>query len=387
MKHDVRDWDGRTDFFHSSKWFFIRPFAIFLISAALVVGGIAIAINYVFNEYILPVDINDPTPITVVIENASSAATIAKVLYEACGEGQEGLIANKAVFKIYVDFIGKASKLKAGTYVLSKNMDIPQIVDELCKGNPAKSTIRFTITEGSTVEDIADTLVKAGVLTDSSEFLTLCREASEFDTFSFIKEIPVNPEQARDYEMEGYLFPDTYDVFEDSSAETVITKLLLRFHEIFTDDYIERAKELNMTIDDVITLASMIEKEAKTPDFKKVSAVFHNRLDKDDALGSDAGIQYIYKEKTLLFTDEQLTNPSLYNTRLHKGLPLGPIANPGKAAIEAALYPDETFMEQGYYYFCLKDPETGELVYAKTLNEHEKNVENTRVPGVNLKWH
>ncbi|MEL7608610.1 MAG: endolytic transglycosylase MltG [Bacillota bacterium] len=375
MKRDAQDWDGRTGFFHSSTWLFIRPIAIFLISAALVVGCFVVAIHYVFNEYILPVDINDPTPVTVVIENASSAATIAKVLYEACGEGQEGLIANKAVFKIYVDFVGKASKLKAGTYVLSKNMDIPQIVDELCKGNPAKRTLRFTITEGSTVEDIANTLVKAGVLTDTAEVLALCKDAAEFETFSFVKEIPVNPEQARDYELEGYLFPDTYDVFEGSSAETVITKLLLRFHEVFTDDYIERAQTLNMTIDDVIALASMIEKEAKTPDFKKVSAVFHNRLNKGDTLGSDAGIQYIYKEKTLLFTDEQLKNPSLYNTRLHKGLPLGPISNPGKAAIEAALYPDTEYMEQGYYYFCLKDPKTGELVYAKTLKEHEKNVE------------
>ena len=375
MKRDAQDWDGRTGFFYSSTWVFIRPIAIFLISAGLVVGGIAIAINYVFNEYILPVDINDPTPITVVIENASSAATIAKVLYEAGGEGQEGLIANKAVFKIYVDFVGKASKLKAGTYVLSKNMDIPQIVDELCKGNPAKRTIRFTVTEGSTVEDIANTLVKAGVLTDTADFLALCQTATKFDTFSFVEAIPVNSEQARDYELEGYLFPDTYDVFEGSSTETVITKFLLRFHEVFTDDYIERAQELDMTIDEVISLASMIEKEAKTADFKKVSAVFHNRLNKDDTLGSDAGIQYIYKEKTLLFTSEQLDNPSLYNTRLHKGLPLGPISNAGKAAIEAALYPDADYMEQGYYYFCLKDPNTGELVYAKTLKEHEKNVE------------
>lgn len=359
-------------------WRICRPFLIFVISAAVTFGVLSFAVNYALDKYILPVDMNDPTPITVVVENNSSASTIAKLLYEAGGEGEPGLISNKAVFKIYVDFVGKASKLKAGTYVLSRNMDISQIVDELCKGNPPKRTIRFTVPEGSTIIDIAKILEKAGVITDVEGFYELCKTGSEFKNYSFVENIPVNAEQSRDYALEGYLFPDTYDVFEGSANTIIINKLLMRFLEVFSDDYIARAKELDMSMDDVVTLASIIEREAKPSDFKKVSAVFHNRLSSGDSLGSDAGLQYIYKQNKLILTQEQLENPSLYNTRLYKGLPLGPIANPGKAAIEAALYPDEEYMEDGYYYFCLKDKETGDMVYAKTLEEHEKNVEKYR---------
>jgi UPF0755 protein len=92
-------------------------------------------------------------------------------------------------------------------------------------------------------------------------------------------------------------------------------------------------------------------------------------------LGSDAPLRYIFKTNTLKFTSAQLNDPSLYNTHTYKGLPLGPITNPGRAAIEAALYPDTDFINEGYLYFCLKDPTTGELVYAKTLEEHQANVD------------
>ena len=128
-----------------------------------------------------------------------------------------------------------------------------------------------------------------------------------------------------------------------------------------------------MTIDEVITLASIIEKEAKTADFAKVSAVFHNRIDRDQRLESCATIQYFKNERKLVWTTEELREDSPYNTYLYSGLPVGPICNPSKNAIEAALYPDEQMMEEGYLFFCLGDPDTGELLFAKTLEEHERN--------------
>jgi UPF0755 protein len=354
-------------------WEIIRPAVVMLISLAIAFSCVWLGVNYVLDEYINPVNIDDPTPIVITVKNGDGASDVAKTLYEACGEGQEGLISNKAIFKVYCDFAGKANKLKAGTYVLSKNMDITQMVELICKGNPPKATVKFIVKEGQTIDDIAKVLVEKGLISDPAEFFEVCRTAEGLE-YDFISKIPVDPNEARNFMLEGYLFPDTYVVYEDASPKTIVNKMLLRFFEIFTDEYMTRAQELGLSIDDVVCLASMIEKEAKTADFAKVSAVFHNRLKKGMPLGSDAPLQYIYKTNTLLFTEEQLNNPSLYNTRIHPGMPLGPISNPGKAAIEAVLYPDEEYVKEEYMYFCLKDAETGELVFAKTLEEHNENV-------------
>ena len=131
-----------------------------------------------------------------------------------------------------------------------------------------------------------------------------------------------------------------------------------------------------MSLDDVVTLASLIEKEARQEDdFARVSAVFHNRLGKNMRLQSDAPLKYIFHTSGVLtFTAEQMADTSLYNTHVYEGLPLGPISNPGQKAIDAALYPSKEYTEGEYLYFCLKDSETGELVYAKTLEEHNENV-------------
>ena len=152
--------------------------------------------------------------------------------------------------------------------------------------------------------------------------------------------------------------------------------MLTRFGQIMGDEYTARAAKLNMSVDDVITLASLIEKEARHEnDFTRVSAVFHLRLDKGMKLQSDAPLKYIFHTSVVLtFTAEQMADTSLYNTHVYEGLPLGPIANPGRKAIEAALYPDKEYMNEGYLYFCLMDSETGELIYAKTLEEHNANV-------------
>lgn len=359
-------------------WTFCRPIAITVTSLVIVFAVFATAFSYLLNNYFYPVDPDNATPVVVTIPSGSGASAIAKILYDAGDEGETGLIANKAVFKIYVDFMGKSSSLQAGTYTLSRNMDIDQIVDILCQGNPPRRTVTVVIKEGSTVETIAAQLVEAGMEFAEADFLDLCRTGEAFNEYSFVAAIEQNPAQARDYLLEGYLFPDTYQFYVDSSAETVINRMLVRFNEIFTDEFIARAEEMDMSIDDVVNLASIIEKEAKTADFAKVSAVFHNRIAQNMTFGSDATIQYIVKGNKLVFNAEDLANPSLYNTYLYKGLPLGPITNPGSAAIYAALYPDEEYVADGYLYFCLMSSETGELVFAKTLAEHNANVEKYR---------
>lgn len=365
-------------------WRFFRPLLVFAISLGICGCVFTFAYKFIDKKMIQPVDINDATPVVVTIGNGSGASSIAKKLYEAGGVDENGnlvapgLISSKTVFKIYVDFTGKSSKLKAGTYVLSRNMDVAQIVDVICEGNPPRSTLKLRITEGMTCEQIAHKLVELGVLKKADEFLSLCKTGENFvEKYPFVANIPKNEEQARDYALEGYLFPDTYEIYSDEAAESVIGRLLNRFAQIMSDELKLRAEELNMSVDDVVTLASLVEKEARIKeDFGKVAAVFTNRLAADMRLQSDAPLQYIlHTEGVLKYTDEQLKNPSLYNTHVHRGLPLGPIANPGKQAIEAVLFPNEEYVEEGYLYFCLKDNQTRELVFAKTLEEHQENVE------------
>lgn len=129
-----------------------------------------------------------------------------------------------------------------------------------------------------------------------------------------------------------------------------------------------------MTMDEIITLASMIEKEAKTNDFSRVSAVFHNRLKKNMTLGSDVTVQYFTGSQKMALTDTQTQQSSPYNTYINTGLPVGPICNPSKDAIRAALYPDDTFIRDEYLYFCSMDPREGTLYFSKTLEEHNEAV-------------
>ena len=124
-----------------------------------------------------------------------------------------GLIKSKAAFKIYVDFTGKSSILKSGTYVLSRNMDIPQMVDIICMGNPARQTVKFTVPEGMEIEDMADRLVELGILESKTEFLSLCETGEAFSEYSFVNAILQSEDAgSRRYALEGYLFPDTYEV-------------------------------------------------------------------------------------------------------------------------------------------------------------------------------
>ncbi|MBR3383301.1 MAG: endolytic transglycosylase MltG [Clostridia bacterium] len=361
------------------RWRKVSPWLAAVIGVAITALILMFAVKFAVNKFLRPVDPNDPTPIVVEIPKGSGASAIAKILYEAGGEGERGLIVNKALFKVYVDFIGKSSGLKAGTYVLSRNMSISQITDIICSGNPPRSTVKFTISEGMTVEAVAKKLVDQGILKDSSRFLELCTDAKSFaDKYWFVKNIVDEGREGRVYMLEGYLFPDTYEVYADATEEEVITKMLDRFNEIYTRKYVERAEELELSLDDVVILASMIEKEAKHFDFTKVSAVFHLRLNMGVPLNSDATLGYILKTNSMEFTQEELDYDSPYNTYKFSGLPAGPISNPGVAAIEAVLFPNEQFMEEGYLYFCLMDSNTGALVFAKTAEEHAANVEKYR---------
>jgi UPF0755 protein len=357
-------------------WHYARPIATWILSIGLVAVAVVFAVRFVLSHFISAVDPDDATPYEVVVPQNTSAGQIADLLYHACGEGQKGLIVSSASFKVYVDFIGKANNLKAGTYRLSKNMTIPEIVDVLTEGNPARRTTRFVVIEGKTIEEIAKQIRDNDAIdTDADAFLAMCRDASAFEKYSFIAELP-NADERR-YVLEGYLFPDTYEIYADSTPAEILDKMLTHYYEVYKGEWVSHAQELGLSRDEVMTLASIIEREASVPeDLPRVSAVFHNRLREGMKLESCATLNYVTGLDRYTFSRDEMAITSAYNTYLNPGLPIGPISNPGAAAIYAALYPDEQYLEEGYLFFCNMNPnETHALIFAKTYEEHQANVE------------
>jgi UPF0755 protein len=236
-------------------------------------------------------------------------------------------------------------------------------------------TASLTIIPGWTVEEAADKLLSDNIIKEKETFLSLCRAGETYRDYYFISDVLSSPSVGqRKYVLEGYLSPNTYEIFTNATADDIIKKLLGQTEAAFPATYFERADELKLTMDQVLTLASIIEKEGKTKDFSRVSAVFHNRLKDNMALGSDVTIQYVLNTKKMSLSREDLAVDSGFNTYTRKGLPIGPVCNPSGDAILAALYPDEEFIARKVLYFCSADPDTGELVFARTLKEHEANV-------------
>lgn len=295
----------------------------------------------------------------IVIPKGSSVRATAKLLE------REKMIKSSLVFEFYCKLNKMADRIKAGKYSINNSMDVPEIVETIVSGKALVDTVKFTIPEGYNLVQIVEKLSSLGVV--SPESIQAALEAKKYD-YGFIGQIP-----EREKMLEGYLFPDTYEIYKNTTAEAIIEKLLGRFDQVFTEEYRNRAKELNMSIDQVITLASIIEREAKLDEERpRISAVFHNRLKKDMMLQSCATIQYLFKEPKEVLTYKDLEIESPYNTYKHAGLPPGPIASPGLKAIEAALYPEDS----DFLYFVAKDD--GSHIFTKTYSEHLKAQNNLK---------
>lgn len=364
-------WATQKNPFHIGLWRVMKPLVAVGIGLAVVGAGLVFGYHYVYDHLFSPVDAKSTEQVQVVIKSGSSLSSISQQLED------QGIIRNHTAFKYYVDFSDMSSKLLAGTFTLSPSMTFDDIIDVLKRPTEVYATTTLTFKEGDTIEDYAQMLVKEGLLKNDTTFLSMCRSGVGQESHFFVKQAKTDRETTgvgTPYLLEGYLAPDTYEFYTTANEKDVISKLTGQFNKVFTEEYITRAAELNMTTSQVVTLASILEKEAKTGDFAKVSAVFHNRLKEGMNLQSDATVQYLKEDSKLILTEEDLKEDTPYNTHLYKGLPPGPICNPGQKAIHAALYPDETALKEGYLYFCLGDPLTGEIVYAKTYEEHQKNV-------------
>lgn len=225
-------------------------------------------------------------------------------------------------------------------------------------------TVTVTFREGLTVSETAQLLEENGVCS-AAGFMAVAK--SPLTQYSFISEIE-NP-QERPFLLEGYIFPDTYEFYYNMNPQDVLDKFLKNYESKITDEYKLRAAELGYTMDEVLCIASIIQEEAVDPEMKKVSSVLHNRLNSAyGKLECDVTIFYL-NESVAPYVDDVSVYSELYNAYKRKGLPAGPITNVGVAAIEAALYPEDTD-----YYFFLTDSEMN-FHYAVTWKEHSANVD------------
>ncbi len=356
-------------FWYDWLWKFLRPVLVFAASFVIVCGLVYTGYQKIDSMFFAPMDAADAQTVEFEVASGSSLSTVSRNLESA------GLIHNHTVFKYMADFMGMGQKIQSGDYELSRSMSAMDILDQLISGDGKPLTTKITIIPGWTVEDVAAYLTEQDILDSEEEFLALCRNGESYSGYYFIEEMMKTADYAqRLYALEGYLSPNTYEIYTSSSADTIIKRLLSQTEAAYSLAYDERAQEMGMTMDEVFTLASMIEKEAKTADFAKVSAVFHNRLKKGMTLGSDVTVKYVSGSEKMVLSGSDLDVNSPYNTYLHEGLPIGPICNPSMGAVVAALYPDEQYLAQKYLYFCSTDPDSGELCFTKTLKEHEAAV-------------
>ena len=290
--------------------------------------------------------------ISIKIENGMSTAEIAQKLQD------KGVINNSLGFRILARLEGKDTDFREGIYYLRAGMTINSVLNKLMEG-PENQVVRVTIPEGFTVEDIAKLLASKN-LTTVDEF---CKDAKDFTPYDYMKEAKANKDTK--YAVEGFLFPDTYDFDKSYTAKEIMQIMVDNFDRKLTLDMRKRAEEENLSIFKLVTMASLVEKEAKFQEDRPIIAnVFFKRLKDGMMLQSDATIQYALDEHKEEFSIKDTEYDSPYNTYQHEGLTPGPIGNPGTASINAVLYPADT----NYLYF-VADSE-GHNHYSETYDEH-----------------
>ena len=287
--------------------------------------------------------------IVVTIPKGQSLKATADILHH------RSIITSPTKFIIFARFKGYDKRLKAGEYLLSATMSPAAILEIMVSG--AVKLHKLTVPEGYTLYQIAGLVEKAG-LASQAEFIKAATDPTL---------VHKNGLTAQTFE--GYLFPDTYLFPKNISMQKIIATMVKRFRSVFTAKWEARSAEIGLSVHQVVTLASIIEKETGAPGERAlISSVFHNRLKKRMRLESDPTVIYGIKNFDGNLTRKHLTTRTPYNTYKIRGLPPGPIANPGRAALEAALYPADT----AYIYFVAKKDHTHH--FSTNLRAHNRAV-------------
>jgi len=330
--------------------FVLKKTLLFILIPLLIIVCTAAGLIVELRTYAeTPTNVNALNNVIIRVPPGQTLRTTANHLQQA------NLIKSKLKFIIIARINGLDKHLKAGEYLLSAAMPPRQILENMVKG--AVTLHKFTVPEGFSIAQIA-------VLVENAGF------GSKID---FIKTatdpVLVAEKGIEASSLEGYLFPDTYFFPRDITMNKIISTMLNRFWSVFTTEWELRAKDLGFTVHQIVTLASIIEKETGTAAERPIiSSVFHNRLKKKMRLESDPTVIYGIKNFDGNLTRKHLSTHTPYNTYKIKGLPAGPIANPGRASLEAALFPAKT----EFIYFVSKKDYTHH--FSKTLKEHNQAV-------------
>lgn len=337
----------------------ILLYILFVLVVSVILSFIAIkATNDMFAF------VKDDKDITIVLHPNASTGEVSKMLFD------NGIIEYEILFKIFLDISAKNAVFNEGTHELNSNLDYRGILNELSKSTVesiAAKTVMVTIPEGYTIEQIGALMEEKGVVT-YEEFIDTAVNYEFSHTFLTKNEDVL-------YQLEGYLFPDTYEFYLEDSSVSVINKMLNNFEnktwEIIAD---MESKNYKYTLHELITIASLIEREAaKADEQETISGVIHNRLNSSSYpyLNIDATIQYAAGHREhILQSDLDADGP--YNTYTRAGLPAGPIANSGLDAILASYNPEK----HSYYFYVAKSD--GYHIFTKNLSEHNAAVASVR---------
>lgn len=332
------------------QWRFKKEF---IIVAFLLLLGI-LGMNQYASSLLAPADSSGQAQdMLVQVSPKSSTSQVADMLE------QQELIRSAAAFRFYSRFHDLDSQLKAGYYFINASMSTPEILNLLVRGNTASKS--FTIPEGYMLKQITDSLADKNFIRE--ELFSDLLANGQFK-YAFVKGLPGGSNR-----LEGYLFPETYNISLDSTEKDIINVMLAGMDRQFRElKFEDRARELNLTTHQAVTIASMIEREAKKDqDRPLISSVIHNRLRMGMRLQIDATVEYAlggHREK-IYYKDLEVESP--YNTYKFNGLPPGPIAAPGRESLLAAVSPAKT----DYLYYVAKPD--GSHAFATTLEEHNQN--------------
>ncbi len=321
------------------------PMILAVVAVVLIVQAIFMAGDVLFGSL-------DKESVTITIGENPNSHSVAQTLKE------NHIIKYPWLFELMSNIKGADGKYYSDEFEIHKGSGYNLLINGLTYADRYRTT-DITIPEGSTLKEITNIVAETGYIT-AEDFTAALNESYDYD---FLQNID------RENPLEGYLFPDTYNISNQMSGSDIVKLMLDRFEQIFTDEYRAAAQKAGYDMDEIVTLASIIEAEAGSDaDRPLVSSVFHNRLDSTTYpyLESCATVQYILGERKPILSNSDIQIDSPYNTYINKGLPIGPICSPGKASIEAALYPADTD-----YYFFQSDAD-GKIYYSETYSEHEQ---------------
>lgn len=325
---------------------FLKPWVLILtlLLGIILVSSLSVALY--FNHYLNSPASKDSKQIDFVVTSGEGVRAIAKDL------DNKKLIEHDLPLLVYLKLSGLADNILAGNYVLNTNNTPLEIVDILTKGKVA--SVKITIPEGWTNEQIATYLDGKGVV-KRADFLAATKLSYNYD---FLKGLPAGAD------VEGFLFPDTYQIPFHTDSQYIINKMLENFGNRLTPEIRNEISSTNLNLFQTVTLASVVEKEVIKPeDRKTVAGIFLARIAEGTPLQSDATVEYYLKTNKKVLSLEDVQTPSPYNTYLKAGLPFGPISNPGLDAIQAVINPEKT----DFRYFLSAN---GIIYYSKTLDEH-----------------